>query len=718
VKNLLRLMLALALVLLILPVWAAETPGDDEDEGDGESDGGFVEYVEATATALPKSNSIATKLTMPLQKTPANVGAVGPALIYEQNAEVLSDVLQNISGLNIQNGSGTGEFFAIRGFDSVSSGLVMTDGAAEPEVSYYQTYNVQGVEVFKGPAGFLYGKNPLSGAVNVVRKQPLPGSFTAFQGSVGSFDTQEGTIDWNQSTADDRVSFRLNGLWQESEHYRDAMDSEHIGVNPSLTFRPSANSTLNVNFEHVSADYSPDNGIPLVDGALPNVSRRRSYQSSGDFSEQTLNKVQVDFETRLNDTVTLRNKTYYRELDWQSDGSLFFGTDDIGFGEQVFRDLAVLDDNQQFVGNQFEAIFSLESGSVQHELLVGLEVTEEADKYTFDIDSIPDVLVADPSLEIPDFVPFEFESAGDVTNEIIAPYIVNQMTFSERLQVVLGARYDNIDVEGAAMPLSPTGLGAFGSYTRDDSELSPMGGVVFSPSPQLSIYAHAAQSFAPPSTRLESEFFPSAREPERGTQVELGVKQRLVGGRVRTNFAVYELNRDRIAITGLNGFTQQSADQRSRGVEVELAAEMRPGLRTFFSYAYNDAELTDFAPCLLPDGMGGCTLPADFTGNTPRMAPEQLANLWVSKTFGNGFGVSGGARFVDEQFIFEDNAYTLDSSVVLNGAIFYDTESWRFKVNFKNITDEEYETVGIAGPASVIPADPFAAYASVEFRLP
>jgi iron complex outermembrane receptor protein len=107
----------------------------------------------------------------------------------------------------------------------------------------------------------------------------------------------------------------------------------------------------------------------------------------------------------------------------------------------------------------------------------------------------------------------------------------------------------------------------------------------------------------------------------------------------------------------------------------------------------------------------------NFTGNTPVMAPEHLANLWISKSFGNGFGLSGGARYVDEQYIFEDNLFAIESSLVLDGAMFYDRDNWRLKVNLKNITDEEYEARGTAATTSVIPADPFAVYASIEFRL-
>ena len=209
------------------------------------------------------------------------------------------------------------------------------------------------------------------------------------------------------------------------------------------------------------------------------------------------------------------------------------------------------------------------------------------------------------------------------------------------------------------------------------------------------------------------EIDPGSRKPEEGTQVELGAKKQFLEGKVRTTLAVYQLERERIPLTDpLTGFTQQSADQRSRGVEIELAAEPLPGLRTFFSYAYNDAELTEF---MRVDPIAMSVV--DLSGNTPIMAPEHLANLWVSKSFNGGFGVSGGLRYVDEQFVGEDNLFAIDSSLVLDAAAFYDMDAWRFRLNLKNITDEEYEMRGIAGASSVVPADPFAVYVGVEFRM-
>jgi TonB-dependent siderophore receptor len=713
-----RVLIAALLSALIAAHTAQAADSTSADAGDaepGRNRGEFVEYVEVRDASIPTSNTIATKLSQPLQRTPAHVGTVAEPLIYEQSARVLTDALENVSGLNVMNGSGVHDYFTIRGFDVVSSGLVMTDGAEEPAITYYPTYNVRAIEVLKGPAGFLYGKNPLAGAVNIVRKQPLDGSFAVFGGSVGSFATRRGTIDWNEATGDARVRFRLNGMWDAAENYRERTDSRHVAFNPGIAVELSESAKLNLNVEYTDARYGPDNGLPLVRNAIPDVPRWRSYQGTDDFSEQSLGRVQVDFETRLHERVALRNKTYYRGLDWRTDGTLLQTTTEdppwLQPGEvQVVRDLGVLDDRQVFIGNQLEAVVGFASGGVEHDLLAGVEIVRETDRYTFAIDPLPDVELSSLEQTQVDLgTPPLDPSVGDVTNRIVAPYVVDRMQLSRRVELVLGARYDMIDVDGDVTPLgSSTPL----AFTRDDSELSPMAGLLVAPDPTLSIYVNAARSYAPPSTRLVDEADPASREPERGTQLELGVKKQFRDGRYRTTFALYELERDRIAIADATGFRQQSGNQLSRGVEVELAAEPLPGLRAFLAYAYNDAELTEFTR------FDPWTMTVqDLSGNRPILTPEHLLNLWVGKSCPAGFGVAGGVRFIDEQFISEDNLFAIDSALVFDTTFLYERNAWRFNLTFENLTDARYETRGIAGASSVIPADPFTVRAGVEYRL-
>ncbi|HEY7816777.1 MAG TPA: TonB-dependent receptor plug domain-containing protein, partial [Vicinamibacteria bacterium] len=131
-------------------------------------------FVEGSLPDVPRSSTIVTKLPLERRLTPNNVGFVTERLAREQFDRVLGDSLVNVSNVNVQTQNGVTDFFYLRGFDSFSSGLVLFDGAPEPEATLYQMYNVELVEVLKGPAGFLYGSNPLAGAINLVRKQPLP----------------------------------------------------------------------------------------------------------------------------------------------------------------------------------------------------------------------------------------------------------------------------------------------------------------------------------------------------------------------------------------------------------------------------------------------------------------------------------------------------------------------------------------------------------------
>ena len=226
-----KLLLVLGVVLLLLVAGPLLAAPDDADEESAEepAEGAAAEarpraerqYVEVNVSELPTSNTIATKLPLSAQLTPANVGTVSEALVTEQDGYYLSDALRNVSSLNVQAQGGVHDYFLIRGFDSISSSLVLTDGAVEPEATWYPMYNVAGVEVLKGPAGFLYGIDPLAGVVNIVRKQPLPTSFANLGLRVGSFSTVEGTVDWNQASTDGRRNFRLNGMALQTDNYRE-----------------------------------------------------------------------------------------------------------------------------------------------------------------------------------------------------------------------------------------------------------------------------------------------------------------------------------------------------------------------------------------------------------------------------------------------------------------------------------------------------------------
>ncbi len=660
-------------------------------------------------TKIPTVNTIATKLPVSLRQTPASVGVVTSALIENQGAIVVGDALRNVSGVNSQTGFGVFDYFMIRGFESVTSGLVLTDGAAEPEITFYNLYNVDRVEVLKGPGAFLYGANPLSGTVNLVRKQPIFRNFLHLGSSYGRFDSYRSTADFGMADDGGRVAFRMNALWQDSKSYRDDKDNENLSVNPALTWRLNEKTSLTANFEHVKSKYKPDTGLPLFNNQVPDVPRTQSYQLPSDISDQKIMRARLDFETQFSEHFTLRNKFYYTDLDWQSNGTLLLGAFPTPFGTVVGRALNALDDRQKLAGNQLEAIFRFNTGGVRHQILAGFEVNRLGDEFTLGVvQQLSPITLVNPVETTTSVTPSPFMET-DARSITYAPYALNQIAFSEKLQATLGGRFDAIDYEDTRT-LFLQGFPVPASANRSYEKFSPMLGLVYSPTANLSFYANTGKAFGPPSTLVVGNV-----EAEESTQYEVGAKTQFYNGRLHATVAAYHLKKNNLTISSSSSLAFLAGKQKSRGLELELMAEPVRQWQTFVAYAFTEPELTEFFDQI----DGAPTVRIDRSGNVPAFAPKHILNVWTNKTFDNRLGVGLGGRYLSEQFIDEDNAYKIDDIFTLDAMLYYQIGNWRWSLNVKNLTDTEYETRGFSlfYSASVLPGSPRAIYGQMEFRL-
>ncbi len=665
-----------------------------------------VHVVADRYTRIPTTSTMAAKIALPLRLTPASVSVVTSALFESQDAVVLADAMRNVSGVNPQNGFGVFDFLIIRGFESLANGLVLTDGAPEPEVTFYNVYNLDRVEVLKGPGAFLYGGNPLSGTINLVRKQPVFDNFLHTSGSAGKFEAYRGTLDLGLARRQSNLAFRLNGLWQDAKNYRDDKNNKNLSLNPALLWQPSERLTLGVNFEFVDNEFRSDVGLPIFNGEIVDVPRTRSYQSPFDISDQKIYRGHADLSFQINDRITLRNKFYYTDLDWTSNGTLFsFVLPNQQGSLDLYRALTLLDDRQKFFGNQLEAVFNLRTGAIGHKLLAGFESSRLQDDFSLDVAGLPPLNVFNPiETALPAFFnPRQFlipgqSLAGRARSNIFAPYFVDQLSFSGKFHLLLGGRYDNISFEDEKT-----------ATTREYNKFSPMAGFTFAPANTFSVYVSAGRAFAPPSTLTVGE-----REAEVSTQYEAGIKRRYYDGRLNTTLAVYHLKKENIAIPDDNGITKQNGDQRSRGVEVEAAAQPGRNWQIFLNYAYNDAELAKFNEFVFDPFINNFRF-FNRSGNAPAFAPKHLLNFWSNKEFKNGLGIGAGSRYIGKQYIAEDNAFEIDEALLFDAIVYYRLGKWRASVNFKNLTNREYETRGF-GP-SVTPANPFAVYGGLELIL-
>ena len=651
--------------------------------------------VTGSRYTLPERGGMVTRWPLALRDTPASVAVVPAALVQAQHGGVLGDALANISGVNVQTGFGVSDYFVVRGFDSLSSGMVLYDGAVEPEVSFYPMYNVSRIEVLKGPGAFLYGGKPLSGAVNVVRRKPVFAGrpFAVLGGSYGSHGSYRGTADagWRRG---ERVALRLNAMARGSDNYRDDKRYSEWAVNPAAAVRFGDGAFIEASAEYIANDYSPDSGLPLLGEDLAPVLRTRSYQAPGDFSEQAILRLRLDGEMKLSDRLTLRDKLYFTNFEWPSAGTLLNGVLPGEDGSlSVLRTRLSLDDRQRFAGNQLEAVMA----AGRHRLLAGVEIARLTDDFTLDAVLLPAIDLHNP-VE-PGGSGFTVQAqAAEARATVLAPYAAVQWRITGNLESIGGLRFDRIDYE--------EGISA---SERRYRKLSPFLGATWSATDDLRLYASAGRAFAPPSTQVTGE-----REAEESRQLEAGVRRQWMQGRVRASAAAYLLEKENIAIPDGTGIVKENGAQRSRGFELELAAQ--PSRRLYFlaAYAFADAELTAFTE-LVPTLTGEYEF-SDRAGNVPAFAPAHILNLWSSARTFFDIEASLGARYVSGQYIAPDNGYRIDPAFTVDAALGYRAGGARFRLHVRNLTGAEYETRGFGGTA-VIPGDPASFYSSLEWAI-
>ncbi|MCG8603406.1 TonB-dependent receptor, partial [bacterium] len=448
---------------------------------------------------------------------------------------------------------------------------------------------------------------------------------------------------------------------------------------------------------------------------LPEVPRTTSYQTPYDISDQDAFRLRLDYGHQINTSISIRNKFYVTELDWQSTGTLLEGVSTQRSRTVVDRTLQFLDDNQRFVGNQLEATFAYSTGSIKHTLLTGLELARQRDDLRLLVTSPGTIDLIDPVEE--NLLPKQLLLQIPITlakarTFIYSSYFVNQMVFSEKFKLFTGGRFDVFNYDDRRRDL----IGFEGiiplyedaEIDRNHERFSPMIGLVVSPGTDLSFYMNAGQAFAPVSILTSGN-----PKPLQSTQIELGARSSWMNERVNATWSVYRLEMNNILIPDDNGILRETGNQRSQGIELEISAQPTPSWVSLFSYSYTDAELVELRETVVTP-LGFFFI--DFSGNRPAFVPKHLLNFWMSKEFRTGLGMGAGLRYVSSQFIAENNRFEISDYHTIDASLTYTFRNFRWSLHLKNVTNQQFETRGY-GASSVIPANPFAAYSGLEISL-
>jgi catecholate siderophore receptor len=279
-----------------------------------------LEGVAASVEVLGRVAPASPKYTEPLRDTPQTITIIPRTVIEEQGATTLRDVLRNVPGLTMTAGEGgtpAGDNLTLRGFSARND--IFIDGARDLGAQSRDPFNLEQVEVVKGPGSSLTGRGSAGGSINLVSKAPTVNRFFSGTISGGSDATKRFTGDINLPI-NDRAAFRLNLLAHDSGVAgRDVVNNQRWGVAPSFMYGLGTRTRLTLSYYYMGQDNISDYGIPWVpanSNALaeyrdqPAPVPRNTFYGFRDRDHENLDShlATVKFERDFNDSITLRDQ--------------------------------------------------------------------------------------------------------------------------------------------------------------------------------------------------------------------------------------------------------------------------------------------------------------------------------------------------------------------------------------------------------------------------
>jgi catecholate siderophore receptor len=636
------------------------------------------------------------RLPTPLQDTPQSITVVPQQIMREEAVFSLRDALRNVTGISLAAGEGggaQGDNLTLRGFSARND--LYIDGVRDLGQYARDAFNLESVEVFKGPSAVLFGRGSTGGVINQVSK--APGLAPAYVGSavVGTGPLYRGTLDVNQPVSDS-AAFRLNALgFKDGIEGRDDVYVKRWGAAPSFTLGLGTPTRLTAAYYYLQDDSLPDYGLPYVFGKPADVDRENFYG----LVERDQEKDQVHIGTlrlehALSEDVRLRNTLRFAYYDRDSIvspprivGAVAPGTPLSAI--QVSRSGAAREQEDTALINQTEAVATFKTLGLKHTLVAGLEFgreTSQVQRYAFQ--GVPNTSLVNPDSD-PDLSALRRNTnfRGDTTAFSFGLFAVDELTVVEWLKLVGGVRYDLFDAEFR---------NAFNAtrFSRTDTAVSPRGAVVVLPTPSQTYYVSYGTAFNPSAEALSLAANNADTDPEETRTIEVGAKWDFLGGVLGLRTALFRIDKTNARTTDpVLGIQVLEGEQRVRGFELELTGRPLPRWNVFAGYTYLDSRV-------LKANEVSAGIPVE--GKRIQNVPENSFSLWSTYDITDRWQVGGGVFYVDQRFANNVNTNVAPAYVRADLTVAYRPfKPLELRMNVLNLADEVY--FDQVHPAHVVP---------------
>ena len=658
------LIMGLLSILFFSPVFSA----DDD-----------IEEVVVKGNVLYADQVNALKTPVAVLNVPQTVSIITDEDIRKQGFRQIGDIIRFTPGVNNSQGEGHRDSVVFRGIRSTAD--FFQDGVRD-DIQYYRSlYNVEQVEILRGPNALLFGRGGTGGALNRVTKKAVIGdTFGAVDFGLDDFGASDIALDYN-TTSLSNSAIRLMIHSDVLENHRDFYDGDRLGINPTITIQISDTTTLDLSYEHADHERYIDRGIPTENGKPV---ERFSKITFGDPTGNNLTTLEADIfraivSTNFSDT-TKGNLTivssefekmyqnYY--VSGYSTGASTVTVD--GYNDPTERNNTIISGN---------LINELEIGSTTHTLLFGLEMidtinknkrydtywsTNKSDKEAFSIFRPMSFLVNSAGLATNNDFTADLNSQTQSDIEVNSIFFQDQINVSEKLKLLIGGRYDSFDI-------TVKDIKNGSAQSREDKEFSPRAGIIFKPSENISLYYSYSESFLPRSgEQFKSLSATSAAlDPDIFESSEIGIKMK-VSDNLSFTAAYFDSKQLRAARDSFSGETFEIIGLQVDGLELELKGEINNRMSIAFGYSFLDGKTSK--------------------GGEPREIPDHTLSLFTAYEVSDKFGWALGIIHQGKSNIVNDKpGLVLPKFTRVDlGAYYQMTDGLSIQMNIENLTDELY----------------------------
>lgn len=631
----------------------------------------------------------------PLIDTPQAVNVVSMKQIEDQASNNIGEAIRYVPGVFSAQGEGNRETLVFRG--NSTTGDFFVDGTRDDVQTYRDLYNIERLEIFKGPNAMIFGRGGIGGLVNRVTKVADWQLTRDFRLEGGSDNFVRAQFDLG-APINDAFAARIVGVYQDSDSYREGVNFNRWGFNPTISLKLGSDTIIHAGYEHFQDDRVADRGVPArfgagINGAVvgPLVTPRNQFFGDPGNSPTGTNTdaASLLIEHYFSDTVSIRNRTRYADYHKYYQ-NIFPGA--INAAETT----VALSAYRQFTTrenliNQTDFNAEFNTGSIKHTLLIGAEFARqktdnvrEEGRFTGNL-ALLIVPISQSNIDT-DLTWTQIASSGDNAGvtDIAAGYIQDQIEFSSAVQLVVGGRYEIVKTDVTDRRTVGFPVNQQRAFEVTDNLFSPRVGVILKPAEKASIYMGYSRTYLPRSGDQLTGLSITNQNlaPESYQNYEVGAKWDILPA-FNVQAAVFQLDRDNVlALSDPNNASSPTVPigrQRTRGVELSAAGNINKAVSMVAAYTYSDGKYLD--------NVSGTVR----AGNLLPNMPKHSASLWTRIDPVRNFGAAVGVIYAGKRYASTDNFVALPDYTRVDAALYYTiSQKLSAQLNVENVFGTRY----------------------------